>query len=142
MYRQIRTANNSISNTSILRTIDNSFIPFYIGNKDYQEYLLWIDQGNTPLPPDPIVVTEQDYTNAIQKHLDNVAKSKQYNDALSLASYRDSSITQWASEAATFISWRDSVWVYAYTELQKVQNQLRTQPTVEEFIQELPVIQW
>jgi hypothetical protein len=142
VYRQIRTANNSISNTSILRTIDNSFIPFYIGNKDYQEYLLWIDQGNTPLPPDPIVVTEQDYTNAIQKHLDNVAKSKQYNDALSLASYRDSSITQWASEAATFISWRDSVWVYAYTELQKVQNQLRTQPTVEEFIQELPVIQW
>lgn len=142
MYKQIRTTNNAISNTNIQRISDNAFIPFAPGNRDYGEYLEWLNQGNTPLPPDPIEITQQDYTNAIQKHLDDAAKAKQYNDALSLASYKDSSITQWASEAATFIAWRDSVWVYAYTELQKVQNQLRTQPTVEEFIQELPVIQW
>lgn len=142
MYKQIRNEFKSISNTSIMRVEDYAFIPFAPGNKDYEEYLEWLNQGNTPLPPDPIEITQQDYTNAIQKHLDDVAKARQYNDALSLASYKDSTITQWASEAATFIAWRDSVWVYAYTELQKVQNNLRQQPTVEQFIQELPVIEW
>lgn len=27
-------------------------IPFDPANTDYQEYLKWIEEGNTPLPPD------------------------------------------------------------------------------------------
>ena len=33
-------------------------IPPYEGNTDYQEYLAWLAEGNTPLPPDPIPETE------------------------------------------------------------------------------------
>ena len=36
--------------TSIIRTSDNAFIPFDPDNTDYQAYLKWLDEGNTPLP--------------------------------------------------------------------------------------------
>ena len=34
----------------IKRLSDNAFIPFDEANTDYQEYLKWIADGNTPLP--------------------------------------------------------------------------------------------
>jgi len=42
------------SSTSIIRLSDNAFIPNDPGNRDYREYLQWIEEGNTPLPaPSP-----------------------------------------------------------------------------------------
>jgi len=41
-------------NESILRLSDNAFIPPDERNIDYQEYLEWLAEGNTPLPADPI----------------------------------------------------------------------------------------
>ena len=38
--------------TSVQRLSDTAFIPFAPGNRDYQEYLEWVAEGNTPLPPD------------------------------------------------------------------------------------------
>ena len=32
----------------ILRKEDNAYIPFDEGNTDYQEYLEWVAEGNTP----------------------------------------------------------------------------------------------
>jgi hypothetical protein len=40
------------SATCIKRIADNAFIPFDPANKDYVEYLKWLDEGNTPLPAD------------------------------------------------------------------------------------------
>lgn len=37
---------------NILRTTDAVFIPVDLGNADYQQYLLWLDEGNTPAPAD------------------------------------------------------------------------------------------
>ena len=37
---------------TIHRLSDNAFIPFAPDNTDYQAYLKWLEEGNTPLPAD------------------------------------------------------------------------------------------
>ena len=37
---------------SVLRLTDGACIPFAPDNTDYQEYLKWVAEGNTPLPAD------------------------------------------------------------------------------------------
>ena len=35
---------------SVIRLLDNACIPMNETNTDYQAYLKWLDEGNTPLP--------------------------------------------------------------------------------------------
>jgi hypothetical protein len=42
------------SSDSIIRLADNAYIPQAPGNRDYREYLDWLEAGNEPLPvPEP-----------------------------------------------------------------------------------------
>jgi hypothetical protein len=51
MYKLIKPFIGTESN-SVQRLSDNAFIPFDPDNTDYQAYLKWVAEGNTPLPAD------------------------------------------------------------------------------------------
>ena len=49
-YRLVNDAVSNPENVMILRVADNAWIPKSEGNRDYQEYLAWVAEGNTPDP--------------------------------------------------------------------------------------------
>ena len=46
MYKLMTDVNGNIN--QVKRLFDNSHIPFDLNNTDYQVYLKWLDEGNTP----------------------------------------------------------------------------------------------
>jgi hypothetical protein len=49
MYKLFKFNENVVS---IFRLTDNTSIPVDPANTDYQEYLKWLEEGNTPEPAD------------------------------------------------------------------------------------------
>lgn len=89
-----------------------------------------------------IAVAINSYRAAIQQNIDEKASERQYDSGATLASYVNSTIEQWATESKTFVAWRDAVWLYVLAELDKVQKGEREQPSVEDFLAELPLFEW
>ena len=52
MYKLTKNYDNRFNQTSVIRLSDNAIIPFDLSNTDYQTYLKWLKEGNTPLPAD------------------------------------------------------------------------------------------
>ena len=53
IYQYKQTLNpmtGQVNDTMILRLQDNATIPFDPANTDYQQYLKWLEEGNTPEP--------------------------------------------------------------------------------------------
>jgi hypothetical protein len=52
MYKLTNPISPSTVSNVVIRTTDNACIPFDPANTDYQEYVKWVAEGNTPLPAD------------------------------------------------------------------------------------------
>ena len=51
MYQQVIKLFGGVNPEVIKRLADNAFIPFDPDNTDYQQYLKWLEEGNTPEEP-------------------------------------------------------------------------------------------
>lgn len=52
MYKQTLNIDESVNGNQVQRISDGAVIPFDPANTDYQAYLKWLEEGNTPLPAD------------------------------------------------------------------------------------------
>jgi len=48
MYKKTLNPFTGQSNDAVIRLSDGAYIPFDQSNTDYQAYLKWVEEGNTP----------------------------------------------------------------------------------------------
>ena len=53
MYKKCKSDSIFGEANAVIRTTDGASIPFDPANTDYQAYLKWLAEGNTPEPADP-----------------------------------------------------------------------------------------
>jgi hypothetical protein len=102
------------SNPDIIEQVD-PFIAIPRGSREWETYQVWLDAGNTPNPvPSP---SFDDYvaafTPGLQAWMERTAQGSAYDSVLSCVSYKDSSVAQFAGDAAAMIAWRDALWQWA-----------------------------
>lgn len=83
-----------------------------------------------------------EYAAELTAYINETAKTRNYGDAVSFATYVNSSNITWKTEAETFVAWRDAVWIYAYAQLALFEQGQRQAVDWNTFQTELPAIVW
>ena len=129
------------NNQAVIKTDEQLIIPMAPGNRHYEEYLIWVGEGNTPdpafSPAELLEIQKQELIQAIQDHMDTAAKAKGYDSILSACSYA-SVVNTFQQEGIDFLTWRSACWTLGYSTLTDVENNVIPAPTVPEMIALLP----
>lgn len=111
----------------------------------------WANRANLQLQSGAVVIasisiSEDDLvallSRRVQAHLDNEARTRNYDGILSLCSYATSTNPKFAAEGQAGVEWRDSVWATCYAIMADVKARTRQAPTEIELISELPAMVW
>lgn len=95
------------------------------------------------LIPLPLADQIEIYRREVSSHIDKVAQSKRYDDATSLASYVNSTNTEWAAQAVAFVAWRDLVWDHVFAVFEAALGGITPLPeSPTALMQSLPFIVW
>lgn len=80
---------------------------------------------------------------AVQRRLDDFARTRNYDSMLSLCTYASSANVRFSREGQYGVQARDSTWARLYEVMDEVQTGARTMPiTIDDIEQELPVLEW
>lgn len=94
-----------------------------------------------PAPPTQEELQRQ-FTDSIQAHLDGFARTRNYDNIMSAATYATSTVPKFAAEGQYAVEARDATWAKGYEILDAVISGQRPMPTIEEVIAELPALAW
>lgn len=83
-----------------------------------------------------------EYGQSLQIEIDKKAQEKSYQDGFSCVSYINSTNLVWKAEATQFIAWRDSAWSYAIDIQTQVKNGQIPAPSLADFINNVPALNW
>lgn len=96
-----------------------------------------ITERDTAIQAATTAVFEQ----SVQNLLDSAAKASGYDSISTVVSYaEETAVPKFQEDGKRFRSWRSLVWAYAYEQLALVNSGGRTQPTITEFLAELPIL--
>lgn len=124
---------------AVLRLADGFLIPR--GHRWWADYEAWLSIGNVPEPaPVPTLAdVAAALTADVQAWLDTTAQGNGYDSLASCISYLNSSIAQYADDAAAAMAWRDAVWPACFQWQQDaIANPPATFPTSAQVIAQLP----
>lgn len=79
---------------------------------------------------------------AVQKHMDDAARARGYDDIKSAVTYADEpAVPRFQAEGMAFRAWRSLCWAKCYVVQADVESGSREMPTAEELIAELPALE-
>jgi len=101
------------------------------------------DAAGLPILIDPPPATRGQViaaaVSSVQAHLDDAAQSLGYDDIKTAVTYADEpAVPKFQADGQALRAWRSLVWAQAYATLDAVEAGKREQPTIEQFIAELP----
>ena len=97
------------------------------------------EEANRPPTPEDQLAA---FAAAIQAHLDNFARTRNYDGILSAATYATSTVPKFRAEGQYAVEARDAAWAKGYEIMGAVMAGQRAMPTLEEVIDELPALAW
>lgn len=100
-----------------------------------EKYLSYIPSWQLP-------AIQKQYTDAVQKWMDDTAHARGYDDIFTAISYADSSVPKFKAEGQACKDWRDKVWVSCYAYMDDVLAGKEPLVPVEDLIKRLPQIEW
>ena len=111
-----------------------------------QGKLIQADANGRPVcvdlpPPTPEQIIAQ-YTGSVQQYLDNFARTRNYDNIMSAATYAASTGPKFKVEGQYAVEARDATWAKCYVVLAEVEAGTRPMPTLDELLAELPVLKW
>lgn len=114
-----------------------------IQQQSYQKEVRVFTIVKNPAPPQPTVQEIlKKYQLAVQAHLDSIAQSRDYDNTYTCLSYLSSTDQTWNRESHAFNVWRDQVWRKCHQILNSFMAGQIQQPSIQELISQLPVIDW
>lgn len=78
----------------------------------------------------------------VENFLDSTVQAKDYKNILHACSYANSTVEQYKNEALSVMTWRDNVWMTAYSIQNSILAGQRIVPTEQQFVSELPILEW
>ena len=96
-------------------------------------------EANRPPSPEEQLAA---FTAAIQAHLDDFAKTRNYDGIMSAATYATSAVPKFRMEGQYAVAARDAVWAKGYELMDAVLAGTRPMPDLEEVLAELPALEW